>query len=218
MKLFIATLAIASTGLGLPTADSLVQALAKRQYSSSTYNQLTDGTACRPISVIYARGTGQAGNVGDSQAVGPLFFNNLASDVGGTTQLAIQGVTYPASVAGFLNGGDTTGGTTMANLISSTASRCPNTKIVVAGYSQGAQLVHMAAKATSAANAARIAAVVVFGDPNKGQSFGSIQASKIDTICHDGDDICLGQATVTSQHLNYQKDAPAAAAFVAALV
>jgi cutinase len=38
--------------------------LTKRQYNGNTYNQLTDGTACRPITVIYARGTTQAGNVG----------------------------------------------------------------------------------------------------------------------------------------------------------
>jgi predicted esterase len=39
-----------------------------------------------------------------------------------------------------------------------TASRCPSTKIVLSGYSQGAQLVHNAAVRTSAANAARVAA------------------------------------------------------------
>lgn len=94
-------------------------AISKRQYSSSSYNQLTDGTACRPISVIYARGTSQAGNVGDSASVGPLFFNQIASRVGGTSQLAIQGVTYSASVSGFLAGGDAAGSTTMTNLISS---------------------------------------------------------------------------------------------------
>ena len=33
--------------------------LTKRQYNGDTYNQLTDGTACRPITVIYARGTTQ---------------------------------------------------------------------------------------------------------------------------------------------------------------
>jgi cutinase len=91
--------------------------LVKRQYSSSTYNQLTDGTACRPVTLIYARGTTQAGNVGDSAAVGPLFFNNLASRLGGTSQLAIQGVTYPANVQGFLAGGDAAGSATLASLV-----------------------------------------------------------------------------------------------------
>ncbi|OAL57389.1 cutinase-domain-containing protein [Pyrenochaeta sp. DS3sAY3a] len=192
--------------------------LTKRQYSSSTYNQLTDGTACRAVTVIYARGTGQQGNVGDAAAVGPLFFNNLASRLGGTSQLAIQGVTYAASVTGFFQGGDAAGSTTMTNLISTAASRCPSTKIVLAGYSQGAQLVHNAAQRTSAANAAKVAAVVVFGDPKRGQSFGSIPTSKTLTICHTGDNICEGGSTITAAHLNYQQDAPQAATFVAGKV
>lgn len=211
--------------LSLPTESiesfdisSELHGLAKRQYSRNTYNQLTDGTACRRVTVIYARGTGQDGNVGDPAAVGPLFFNELSRRIGGTNQLAIQGVTYPANVPGFFEGGDRAGSTTMTNLISTAATRCPSTKIVLAGYSQGAQLVHNAAQRTSAANAARVAAVVVLGDPKRGQSFGSITASKILTICHDGDNICEGGSSITPAHLNYQEDAPEAATFVAGKV
>lgn len=92
--------------------------LSKRQYDGTTYNQLTDaGSACRDITVIYARGTTQAGNVGDVGSEGPTFFNAIASRLGGTSRLAIQGVTYPASVFGFLAGGDAAGATTMFNLI-----------------------------------------------------------------------------------------------------
>lgn len=135
MKLTLLSLALLSGALAAPapsadpeafpisellTSDLSLEehALNKRQYSSSTYNQLTDGTACRDISVIYARGTSQQGNVGDAAAVGPLFFNQIASKLGGTSRLAIQGVTYSASVLGFLQGGDPTGSTTMTNLIS----------------------------------------------------------------------------------------------------
>jgi hypothetical protein len=135
MKLALLTVALVSGALAAPAPvfdaeafpiDELLisklspeeHALSKRQYSSSSYNQLTDGTACHAISVIYARGTSQQGNVGDAAAVGPLFFNQLASRVGGTSVLAIQGVTYSASVSGFLQGGDPTGSTTMTNLIS----------------------------------------------------------------------------------------------------
>ncbi|KAF2124450.1 carbohydrate esterase family 5 protein [Dothidotthia symphoricarpi CBS 119687] len=240
MKLTLVTLSLLTTALSLPSTSrevsfpitdlettdltaeeyflTLASPLAKRQYSSSTYNQLTDGTPCRPVTLIYARGTSQQGNVGDSAAVGPLFFNNLARLVGGTSQLAIQGVTYSASVAGFLAGGDATGSTTMANLISTAATKCPSTKIVLSGYSQGAQLVHNAAQKTSAANAAKVAAVVVFGDPKRGQTFGSISTSKTLTVCHTGDNICEGGSTITAAHLNYQRDAPAAAQFVAGKV
>ncbi|KAK6705382.1 hypothetical protein SNK05_009280 [Fusarium graminearum] len=97
------------------TSDA--NSLHARQFSSSTYNQLTDGTPCRPVTMIYARGTTQAGNVGDPAAVGPVLFNNLASRIG-LNNLAVQGVAYPANIAGYLAGGDAAGSRTMADLIS----------------------------------------------------------------------------------------------------
>lgn len=89
--------------------------LEARQYTSSTSNELIDGTACRAVTMIYARGTGQQGNIGDSAAVGPLFFNGIAQIIG-RNNLAVQGVTYPANVAGFLAGGDAAGSRTLAQL------------------------------------------------------------------------------------------------------
>lgn len=100
-------------------------ALTKRQYGSDTYNQLTDGTPCRDITVIWARGTTQTGNVGSPDSEGPTFFNALASKLGGTSRLAIQGVDYPADVFGFLAGGDANGATTMYNLINTVSSLLP---------------------------------------------------------------------------------------------
>lgn len=99
-------------------------ALTKRQYGGDTYNQLTDGTACRAVTVIYARGTTQEGNVGSADSEGPTFFNALAGRLGGTGRLAIQGVTYPADVFGFLAGGDAAGATTMFNLINTVCINC----------------------------------------------------------------------------------------------
>jgi cutinase len=133
-------------------------ALTKRQYNGDTFNQLTDGTACRPVTVLFARGTTSPGNVGEAGSEGPAFFNALASALGGASRLAIQGVNYSASVLGFLAGGDAAGGTTLFNLINQAATQCPNTKIVVSGYSQGAQLVHTATQRLSAAQAAKVSA------------------------------------------------------------
>lgn len=101
--------------------DAAASALEARQYSSSVSNQLTDGTPCRAVTLIYARGTTQAGNVGDSAAVGPVFFNNLAQRIG-ANNLAVQGVTYPANIAGFLAGGDANGSRTMAQLAARVSS------------------------------------------------------------------------------------------------
>ncbi|KAF1851323.1 carbohydrate esterase family 5 protein [Cucurbitaria berberidis CBS 394.84] len=193
-------------------------ALTKRQYGGNTYNQLTDGTPCREITLIYARGTTQDGNVGAPTDEGPTFFNALASRLGGTSRLAIQGVTYPANIFGFLAGGDAAGARTTFDLINTAITRCPSTKIIVSGYSQGAQLIHTATQRLSAAAAARVNAVVTFGDADRDETFGPIPTSKILIICHTGDNICDNGIIVTPQHRNYEIDAPVAAQFVAARV
>lgn len=202
----------------LEAQQSSSESLAKRQYNGDTFNQLTDGTACRPISVIYARGTNGAGNVGEAGSEGPTFFNALAARLGGASQLAIQGVNYSASVLGFLAGGDSAGATTMYNLIAQTVTRCPSTKIVVSGYSQGGQLVHTATQRLNAAQAARVNAVVTFGDADRDRTFGLVAKDRTLIICHEGDNICDNGIIITSQHRNYEQDAPAAAAFVASKV
>ncbi|EGY20079.1 cutinase [Verticillium dahliae VdLs.17] len=215
--------------------------LAARQYSASVSNQLTDGTPCRAVTLIYARGTTQQGNIGDPAAVGPLTFNNLARLIG-TANLAVQGVTYPANVAGFLAGGDAAGSRTMAQLTARAVTQCPNTKIVLSGYSQGAQVVHNAAGQLTAAQTNRVTAgmlfpffshtmmrpsqdfikltrlVLTFGDPKRNQPFGTIPASRTRVICRTGDNICEGGFTITPAHTQYQQDAPAAASWIAARV
>lgn len=120
---------VLASGLTIPEYIALIEGesveerdLTKRQYNGDTYNQLTDGTACRPISVLYARGTNGAGNVGEAGSEGPSFFNAIASRVGGISRLAIQGVNYPATVLGFLAGGDAQGTTTLFNLINTVST------------------------------------------------------------------------------------------------
>ncbi|POS72165.1 cutinase [Diaporthe helianthi] len=198
-----------------PPAD---KSLAAAAYAG-TSSQLTDGTPCRAVTLIYARGTTQNGNIGAAGDVGPLLMNNLASIIG-SANLAVQGVTYPASILGFLAGGDATGSQLMANLAVQASTQCPNTKIVLSGYSQGGQLVHNAANLLKSNQAVvnRVAAVLIFGDPNDGDPVGSIPSSKVQIICHEGDNICDGGALVLPSHLNYQTDANAGAQFIASKV
>ena len=47
---------------------------------------------------------------------GPPFFAAMAEYMNGTNQLAIQGVDYPADIAGFLAGGSPIGVTVMCAL------------------------------------------------------------------------------------------------------
>lgn len=128
--------------------------LSKRDDWSDTRNELSE---CKPITVIFARGTIELGNVGS--ITGPPFFNAL-DDVIGADNVAVQGVDYPANILGYLEGGDPGGASTTASLLEQAASQCPDTQIVLSGYSQGAQEVHLGEQQVSADVAARIAAVV----------------------------------------------------------
>ena len=137
------TLLTLSFTLALPNPSPNLQ---PRQ-RSNTRNDLTNGTPCRAMTVIFARGTTEQGNVGT--LAGPPFFNALSSAVG-ADNVAVQGVEYPANVAGFVAGGDRAGSAAMAGLVEEAATKCPDTKIVMSGYSQGGQLVHNAADQLSA--------------------------------------------------------------------
>ena len=130
-----------------------IRSLIPRDLKSDTQNDLTNGTPCKAITVLFARGTTSSGNMGTS--TGPPFVQAIGALVG-ANNIAVQGIDYPASIIGFLQGGDTNGGVLMANLAARAMTQCPNTKVVLSGYSQGGQLVHKAAKQLSAAVAAKI--------------------------------------------------------------
>lgn len=106
---------LVGAAVAAPSSLSQERALARRNYTTNYADQLTDGTACRDVTVIWARGTGQQGNIGEPTDVGPLFLDDLAAIVG-TNNLAAQGVDYSASVDGFEEGGDPAGSALMANL------------------------------------------------------------------------------------------------------
>lgn len=102
----------------------------------------------------------------------------------------------------------------MARLANDTLSACPGSALVLAGYSQGAQVVHNAAASLPAATAARLSSVVLFGDPRNGSAVAGVDAARTLVVCHAGDDVCAGGDLVLPPHLNYSGDAPAAAMFV----
>ncbi|KAK3071825.1 hypothetical protein LTR53_007951 [Teratosphaeriaceae sp. CCFEE 6253] len=193
-------------------ALALATPITKRQYlGKTTENQLVDGTPCRAITILFARGTTEHGNVGT--LVGPPFFQAVANAVG-ASKVAVQGVDYAANVAGFQAGGDAAGSATLASLVAQTQSKCPNTKLVLSGYSQGGQVVHNAAAMLSASQTAFVNSVVIFGDPDNGEPVGSIPSSKVLIICHVGDDICLHGDLILPPHLTYAINAQQAANFV----
>lgn len=159
MKLTASTLALLPLALAAPSpsdhgfSSMHARSVEARQLATSnTENGLGAGQACKAMTVIFARGTTEQGNVGT--LAGPPFFQALSTMVGGDANLAVQGVNYPADIPGFLAGGDKQGSATMAQLVQQAMTSCPQTKLVMAGYSQGGQLVHNAASMLSASQTA----------------------------------------------------------------
>jgi cutinase len=118
---------------GLAAAITIPVTVQKRD--SDTQNDLVDGV-CKAVTVIFARGTLESGNVGS--LAGPPFFDALDTDLG-TSNVALQGVDYGATIAGYLEGGDPAGAATLANLTNLAVTQCPDTQIVLSGYRYAVQ-------------------------------------------------------------------------------
>jgi hypothetical protein len=71
-------------------------------------------------------------------------------------------------VANFSGGG----AKEMVTVVKMVMAKCPDTKIILGGYSQGAMQVHQALGSLGA-DAAKIAAAVTFGDPYSNMGWGS---------------------------------------------
>ncbi|KAF2003545.1 carbohydrate esterase family 5 protein [Amniculicola lignicola CBS 123094] len=177
-----------------------------------TQNDVKNGV-CAPMTILFARGTTEQGNMGT--LAGPPFVQAVGAMMG-AGNVAVQGIDYPADIPGFLAGGDAGGSALMAQMVATVMSACPTTKLVMAGYSQGGQLVHNAASMLSASQTAFVSSAVIFGDPNNGQPVGNVAAANTKVICHNGDLICAGQAVILAPHLTYSMNAGDAAKFVAA--
>ncbi|EKG21075.1 Cutinase [Macrophomina phaseolina MS6] len=106
-----------------------VAELEARQFTGTgvTANELKNGP-CKPVTYIFARGSTELGNLG--QTVGPALANQLKSQF----DVAVQGVDYPASLTTNFFGGSLVGISEMRDMFNLAASKCPDTIIVGGGY------------------------------------------------------------------------------------
>ncbi|WP_162938393.1 cutinase family protein [Mycobacterium kyogaense] len=186
---------------------------------------------CSDVEVIFARGTSEPPGIG---RVGQALTDVLSTQLGGRT-VSTYGVNYPASYD-FLN--TAVGATDAAGRIASLAAQCPNTKIVLGGYSQGAAVVDMLAGVPPLGNKigeigsapplssgliGNVDAVAVFGNPaakfgNPVSGAGSFTGKAID-LCADGDPICSdGRNPFAHTHYESSPFIGQAAGFAAARV
>ena len=207
--------------VSLPVATALAAAAAAiaLPLTAPTANALD----CNDIEVVFARGTGEDPGIG---RVGDAFVNDLRGLVG-YRSLGVYAVNYPASYD-FLAVAD--GANDASGHIQWVANNCPNTRIVLGGYSQGAAVVDVVTSIPIPGigftnplppfAADHIAAVAVFGNPSAKIGLPLTSSPVFGTraidLCNAGDPICSNGNSVVA-HRNYGPDGSAnqAAAFVA---
>jgi cutinase len=90
--------------------------------------------ACPDVQVVFARGTFEPPGVGGT---GQAFVDSLQADLKGKS-VDVYPVNYPASLD-FATAAD--GVIDASNKVEDVAAKCPNTKMVLGGYSQGAAVI-----------------------------------------------------------------------------
>ena len=180
---------------------------------------------CPDVDVVFARGTDEPPGVGD---VGQAFIDALTSDVGGKS-VGVYAVNYPAT-KNVLHAA--AGANDAVAHMEWSAANCPNTKIVLGGYSQGAYVVDIVTGtsipslgfhgAPAAVVAKNVAAVATFGNPDYRLLGGPLSAlsplygSKAIDLCNGADPVCSSGTDVSAHHLYVQTGMTAQAASFAA--
>ena len=172
---------------------------------------------CPDVEVVFARGTGEAPGVG---GIGQAFVDAVRAQAGGRT-VGVYAVNYPAGSnfeqREIFASTVIDGVRDAANHVQAIAANCPDTRIILGGYSQGAVVsgfvtsdvvpssvpAEVAPEPMPAEVADHVAAVVLFGTPSgeflqrydaPAITIGPLYADKTLKLCTPGDTICSGAA------------------------
>ena len=114
---------------------------------------------CPDVEVVFARGTTEPPGVGGT---GQAFVDSLRSQLGGRS-VGVYAVDYPASRD--FDTSTPAGAGDASSHIQSMAANCPNTRLVLGGYSQGAGVIDLSTTAMPPQIAGHVAAAALFGAP-----------------------------------------------------
>jgi cutinase len=212
--------ALSTVFAALAVAAVLTGALA-----ASTPTASAADDSCASIEVVFARGTNEAPGVG---ATGQAFVDALNARLPGKT-VDVYSVNYPASLD-FGQAADGIADT--STKIETIAASCPDTKIVLGGYSQGAAVAGYTTTDAVPAGfalpvgitgpmsptiAPHVAAVVLFGTPDSWFlnlvdhdappiTIGQPYATKTLQLCATGDPVCFPGGLDRGAHSSYKSN------------
>jgi cutinase len=169
---------VLSLAAGTALAAALVIAPAATPFSTATLIP-SASAACPDAEVVFARGRQEPPGVG---AVGDALVASLRSKVG--VSVGVYGVNWPADLSA------TSGANDMRAHVQSMATSCPNTRMVLGGYSLGATAADLAIRAMPPGMNQHIAAVALFGNGARRLGPAPAFAGKTIDQCADGDPIC----------------------------
>ena len=163
---------------------------------------------CPDVEVTFARGTAEPPGVG---GVGQAFIDSLRSQVGGRS-MGVYPVNYPAGddVAPSASAGANDAHAHVRSMV----ANCPNTKLVLGGYSQGAGVIDLITIARApisglipdiltADEADHVAALATFGNPSDRYLGAPVNVvsdwygAKAIDLCAPGDPVCTAGAALT---------------------
>jgi cutinase len=186
---------------------------------------------CSNVEVVFARGTFEAPGVGDT---GQAFVDALRAKLGAKS-VDVYPVNYPASLD-FATAAD--GVIDASNKVRDVTASCPNTKMVLGGYSQGAAVIAYTTEDAvptgytlpagvsgpmAPAVADHVAAVALFGKPSSGFlqtiytgappiTVGHLYSAKTTDLCIPDDPICSQGGNDNAAHTLYAENGMAAQA------
>lgn len=165
---------------------------------------------CPDIEVVFARGTNDAPGLGD---VGGAFVDSLRGKVGGRS-VGAYAVSYPADFD-FLAAAN--GANDASDHIQYMVNNCPNTRLVLGGYSQGAAVIDVISAVPipvlgftnilpGTVND-HVAAVAVFGNPSAKlglpMTVSPTWGGRSIDLCNAGDPICQTDGESVAAHRAY---------------
>ncbi len=186
---------VLSLAAAVPLAAASVIALAAMPFPIPALIPAASA-ACPDAEVVFARGREEPPGVG---AVGDAFVNSLRAKT--RMSVGVYGVNYPANIT------TVSGANDMSAHVQFMAGSCPNTRMVLGGYSLGAEVADLVTGGRAGFGFTNplppgvdqhIAAVALFG--NGTRRLAPAFAGKTIDQCAAGDPIC-GRGTNWPSHL-----------------